>query len=126
MRRWHLLVVMAALGVSVLSSRAMAAPAGTIAAHPNPCVLEPGKVLCTTYITWETHDVTHAKVFVVNQGKKAREEREFGGSRACEGEKCRAPWIEKGNTYIFRLYDYSSGSRGKNLAAVEVTASGGK
>src|SRR5579863_6573472 len=102
MRRWHLVVLIAALGGVLVPSRAMAEPGGSITAHPNPCVPAPGKILCTSYITWETHGgVTQAKVFVVSRGKKAREEREFGATRSCEGERCRAPWIEQGTTYIF-------------------------
>ena len=125
MQRWHLLVLITALGVSVLPARAIAAPSGTIAAHPNPCVIQGGEKTCASHITWSTQDVARAMVYVVHHGKNGREEKEFGNSRACESERCRAPWIEAGKSYRFTLYDYSTGNRGRALASVEVTATGG-
>lgn len=126
MQRSHLLVLAAVLGAAVLSSHLLAATAsGTIAASPNPCVIAAGQHECTSHITWSTQGVTHARVYVTSEGKRGREEREFGNSRSCESERCRAPWIEKGTQYVFMLYDYSSGNRGRGLASVVVTATGG-
>jgi len=117
MQKWHLLALLAALGF--LAAHAWAA-SGTIAASPNPCVVPAGANTCTSYITWSTQGVKHARVYVVDSHKKGKEEQEFGTSLSCEGEKCRAPWIEKGR-YVFTLYDYSSGHRGSALATVTVT-----
>ena len=119
MQRW-LLLSFAFLGV--LQAPAFAAASGTIGASPNPCTVAAGKT-CTSYITWTTQGVTHARVYVVDSHKKGKQEQEFGTSLNCAGEKCRAPWIEAGNNYVFTLYDYSSGSRGAALSSVTVTGS---
>jgi hypothetical protein len=121
MQKWHLLALLAALGF--LEAHALAA-SGAIAASPNPCIVPPGASTCTSYITWSTQGVTHARVYLVDSHKKGREEQEFGTSLSCQGERCRAPWIAKGNRYVFTLYDYSSGHRGSALASVTVTAAG--
>jgi len=120
MQRWRLLSLLAVLGV--LQVHALAAASGTLGADPNPCSIPAGKSLCTSYITWTTQGITRARVYVVDSHKKGKEEQEFGTSLDCAGQKCRAPWIEKGRTYVFTLYDYSSGSRGAALSSVTVTA----
>jgi len=120
MQRWRLLSLLAVLGI--LHAHALAAASGTIAANPNPCTIAAGKSACTSYITWTTQGVAHARVYVVDSHKKGNQEQEFGTSLDCAGQKCRAPWIEKGNNYVFTLYDYSSGSRGTALSSVTVTA----
>ena len=108
----------------VLGMAAMLAPAwaasGRIAAHPNPCEIAPGAHDCTTYLTWTTEGVQHARVFVRGEGKAGTPEREFGNGRACE--KCSASWIAEGDRYIFTLVDFSNGRRGEVLATVTVTA----
>ncbi|MBZ5591961.1 MAG: hypothetical protein LAP39_06975 [Acidobacteriia bacterium] len=122
MQRWHLLFLLGALGV--FEAHALGA-SGTIAASPNPCVVPAGASTCTSYITWSTQGVTHARVYVVDSHKKGKEEQEFGTHLSCVGEKCRASWIEKGNNYVFTLYDYSSGNRGSALGSVTVTGQAG-
>ena len=118
MQRWRLLPLLAALGM-ILQASVLAA-SGTIAANPNPCKIAGGNS-CTSYITWTTEGVTRARVYVVDSHKRGKQEQEFGTSLQCEGQKCRAPWIKKGNEYVFTLYDYSSGSRGTALSSVTVT-----
>ncbi len=115
MQERHLLPLVAALGI--LQVHALAQVSGTIAADPNR-----GKTTCTSYITWTTQGVTSARVLVVDAHKRGEREQEFGTSLDCTGQKCRAPWIEKGNEYTFTLYDYSSGHRGAALSSVTVTA----
>jgi hypothetical protein len=120
MPRLHLLPLLAVLGI--LQTYALAEVSGTIAGNPNPCTVAKGKSVCTSYITWTTQGVTRARVYLVDAHKKGKEEQEFGTTLDCKGERCRAPWIEKGNSYVFTLYDYSSGSRGAALSTVTVTA----
>lgn len=120
MQRWRLLSLLAVVGL--LQAHALAAASGTIGADPNPCSISAGKAACTTYVTWTTQGVTRARVYVVDKHKKGKEEQEFGTSLECAGQKCHAPWIEKGRNYVFTLYDYSSGSRGAALSTVTVTA----
>ena len=79
---------------------------GTIAANPNPCVIERHQKMCTSSLTWSTQNVRHARVYVVSEGSRGREESQFSGSRSCES--CKAPWIER-RPYTFTLYDYSRG-----------------
>jgi hypothetical protein len=121
MRRWHLMFLIAAMGIVVIPGRALAA-SGEISAHPNPCRIRPGETMCTSHITWLTNDVARAKVIVVHQGARGMEHANFGDSLTCENERCRAPWIRPNTEYIFTLYDFSSGRRGPALASVTVTA----
>ena len=126
MRRSHLLILACALGAAVACCNVLAATAsGHIAATPNPCVIPAGQYVCTSHITWSTQGVTHARVYVTAETKRGKEEKEFSTSRACETERCRAPWIEKDTQYVFTLYDYSSGNRGRALSEVVVQATGG-
>ena len=99
---------------------------GTIAADPNPCRIERGRSECTSYITWSTRGVSQAKVSVTNASKRGIQEKEFGSSLACESSRCSAPWIARGKTYQFTLYDFSSGRQGQVLASVTVTATDGR
>jgi len=122
----RVLVWIAALGGSLLPVLMAAEASGKIEASPNPCVIERGEKMCASHITWSTHDVKHARVFVKNEGKQGMEEHEFGNGLSCESQKCRAPWIRERTSYTFTLYDYSSGSRGRELASVTVTAKGGE
>jgi len=94
------------------------APSGVINAEPNPCQIPPGEVFCTTYLSWSTNAV-HARVYVATEGRKPSPEKEFGSGRARERRD--ASWIAEGSRYIFTLYDFSTGSRGRALASVVVT-----
>ena len=120
MQRWHLLSLLAVL--AILQVHALAQVSGTINAEPNPCTVERGRTACTSHITWTTQGVARAKVIVMDEHRRGEREQEFGTSLECTGHKCRAPWIEKGNQYIFTLYDYSSGHRGAALSSVTVRA----
>jgi hypothetical protein len=121
MSRWGYFILIGAFGAIGLSGRAWAEASGTIAANPNPCMIAHGAVECTSHITWSTQGATHARVFVVGPHKTGTRETEFGVGLSCESQKCRAPWIKKGNSYVFTLYDYSSGTRGHALATVTVS-----
>jgi hypothetical protein len=118
-----LLFLIPILGVSILPVNAPAQePFGIIAAEPNPCRIAPGEKECTAHITWSTRNVSRVKVFVKSEGREAIEEREFGTTLACESRRCRAPWIRPETRYVFKLYDFSRGDRGRELASVTVTA----
>ena len=125
-KRWRCFILAGVLGAILLPGRAWAEASGTITANPNPCVIPAGKIMCTSHITWSTKGATHAMVFVMAPHRTGKRETEFGNSLTCESEKCRAPWIEKEKSYVFTLYDYSSGKRGRVLASVTVTGTGGK
>ena len=90
---------------------------GSISASPNPCNLGYG-ALCTSYISWSTSNSSRAKVYVTDDSS----EKLFGDATSFSNDA--APWIKPGITYVFRLYDYSGGSRGAKLAEVAVTAIG--
>ena len=119
-KRWHCFVLIGVVGAVLLPGRAWAEASGTISANPNPCVIVAPAVECTSHITWTTQGATHAMVFVVAPHRGGTRETEFGGGLKCESERCRAPWIKKGDSYVFTLYDYSSGKRGRALASVTV------
>jgi hypothetical protein len=117
--------VLASVGVKAVNAPGAAVEkraSGTINASPNPCRIQPGAAICTTYITWHAEGVEHARVYVAAEGKKTIPEKEFANGRSCEGEKCPASWIEEGDKYVFTLFDTSSGSKGRALASVTVTA----
>ena len=118
-----LLFLIPVLGVGILPVSAPAQePVGVIAAEPNPCRIEPGEKECTAHITWSTRNVSRAKVFVKEEGWEGVKENEFGTTLACESRRCRAPWIRPETRYVFKLYDFSRGDRGRELASVTVTA----
>lgn len=95
---------------------------GTIRAEPNPCRIRNGERECTTFLTWQTRGVSHAKVFVTAEGRRREVEHEFSASPNCEGDRCRAPWIAPDTRYVFELVDFTRGNRGRVLASVTVTA----
>jgi len=111
------------MGLAFPYARALAAePSGIIAAEPNPCRIERGQRECTSHITWTTQKVKHARVMVESERKEGEKTREFSGSRSCEARKCPAPWIRPETRYVFKLYDFSSGTQGRELGVVTVTA----
>ncbi len=117
-----LLFLIPMLGVSILPVNLPAQePFGIIAAEPNPCRVEPGQDACTAHITWSTQNVSRAKVFVKQENREGVKENEFGTTLACESRRCRAPWIRPDTRYVFKLYDFSRGDRGRELASVTVT-----
>jgi len=120
--RLYLPILLAAIALAAAPGPAWAAT-GTISANPNPCQIAPGAHDCTTYVTWSTQGAQHARVFVRAEGKGGTPEKEFGNGTACA--KCGAGWIEAGDRYIFTLVDFSTGTRGAELATVTVTAVNG-
>jgi len=116
-----LLCLLPLVGFLVVPNQAQAQrPFGTIAAEPNPCRILPGEDVCTAHITWNTQNVTRAKVIVRSKGRDSIKENEFGSSLACESRRCCAPWIRPHTRYTFTLYDLSRGDRGRQLASVTV------
>ncbi|SRR5579872_2698713 len=97
-------------------------PFGVINAEPNPCRIHHGEEMCEVHVTWSTQNVARAKVFVKSEGRDELREREFGASLVCEGHRCRAPWIKPETRYVFKLFDFTRGDRGRELASVTVTA----
>jgi hypothetical protein len=95
---------------------------GRINADPNPCRLQGGHD-CTAFITWETHGVERAKVFVTAEGRHRAEEKMFSESKSCEPGRCPANWIGPETRYTFQLIDFTRGDRGAVLASVTVTGS---
>ena len=115
----RLLIMTVGIGMTLLGP--VWAASGKIAASPNPCGVAPGGRECTSYITWSSQGATRVRVYLTAMGKKNVQEKEFAAANSCEGQKCPASWIEEGTNYIFTLYDYSSGNRGKVLSSVSVT-----
>ena len=126
MSRWRCFMLIGVLGAIGLPGRARAEASGSITASPNPCVIPRRASMCTSRINWSTEGATHARVFVLGPHTTGPRETEFGNSLTCQSEKCRAPWIKAKNSYVFTLYDYSSGRRGRALASVTVTATDGR
>jgi hypothetical protein len=106
--------------VNVTGQAQSSGPGGTgsIAATPNPCMAGAGGAACTSAITWTTQNVTQARVYVSVNGSETL----FATATACGGQACAAPWIQPGVSYVFTLYDYSTGSRGATLGSVGVSA----
>ncbi len=87
---------------------------GTITASPNPCIIPAGQNVCTSGIGWSTAGgVTHAVVYVDGS--------EMADATSGNASANQANWITAGHTFVFTLYDYSSGSRGAALDSVSVT-----
>jgi hypothetical protein len=93
---------------------------GSINADPNPCRVRRDEQNCTTTLSWETHGVDRAKVFVTAEGRHQETEHVFSESANCEPGKCRAPWITPGTRYIFTLVDFTRGNRGRVLGSILV------
>ncbi len=95
-------------------------PTGTISATPNPCLIPSGGLNCTSYITWNTTNVSSARVLVsANNGPESL----FKNQLSCSNQSCPSAFITPApDFYDFRLYDYSSGFKGQLLDSVRVTA----
>jgi hypothetical protein len=94
------------------------AQSGSISASPNPCTIYYTQTLCTSTISWSSSGTTQVQVWVsLNGGTQS----EFAATGSGSGYFQAAPWIQP-DTYVFYLYNYSSGSRGALLASVTVTA----
>jgi len=91
---------------------------GTLSASPNPCVIGSGQSLCTTTLTWSSQGATGIQIWVSQNGGA---ETSFAAPPPGDGHQD-ANWITAApDSYVFSLYDYSSGSRGAVLARVTVT-----
>jgi len=116
MKRLLLLVA----GACFSMAPAALAQSGTIDAEPNPCHME-GRDTCTTFVRWETQGVAAAKVFVIAEGRHTFQEKEFSASLHCERHRCAADWIRPETRYIFKLYDFTRGDRGRLLGSVTIS-----
>lgn len=111
-----LLVFLASVFIFAPSSFAQT---GSINGSLNPCTISGGGTTCTTTISWMSSGISQVQVWVSLNGATATN---FATSVAGAFNQA-APWIQAPpNSYIFTLYDYSSGSRGANLASITVTA----
>ncbi|MBI5220545.1 MAG: hypothetical protein HY978_01750 [Candidatus Liptonbacteria bacterium] len=90
---------------------------GSISASPNPCTITAGQRYCASDINWSVQNATQAQVWRTGPGVSG--EQLFGDALA---QTSPAPWISAEGEYVFRLYDYSSGSRGRQLDSVTVRA----
>lgn len=114
---------LAALLLVCLASGLMFAPSayaqsGTINASLNPCTIPGGGSNCTTAVTWNSYSTSSVQVWVsVNGGAQSNVWTTGSGMNTQN-----ATWIQgPPNSYVFYLYDYSSGSRGATLASTPVT-----
>lgn len=100
-----------------VSYTVVASTTGTITASPNPCNIVSPATSCSTSISWSTANAGAAQVWVRQNGGP---ESNFGSGLSGTQP---APWITGSPNYFdFYLYDYTSGSRGAQLATVHVTA----
>jgi Ricin-type beta-trefoil lectin domain-like len=90
----------------------------TIIANPNPCSIPSGQTECTTTITWWSQGPSAVEIFLSANGGSPQL---FASSSGGGPYSQNASWIAANNTYVFTLYDYSSGSQGANLGSVSVT-----
>jgi hypothetical protein len=108
------------LGVWLLSGSMAMAQSGSISSSPNPCTIYHGQSLCSTTVSWSSQSTSSVQVWVSMNGAA---ETNFASSGGGSGYFQIASWIQgPPNNYVFRLYDYSSGSRGAQLASVTVSA----
>ncbi|MCC6363105.1 MAG: hypothetical protein IT165_06240 [Bryobacterales bacterium] len=91
---------------------------GTLTSNPTTCQVQTVGGRCTITLTWTTQNVSAAQIWVLPAvGPDTPVATGLQGSQSI-------PWIEASpQTYTFRLWDYSSGSRGAKLAEVLVIAS---
>lgn len=76
----------------------LASGGGQVSAYPRQIPLAPGQ-LGTTTVTWATDGLATAEVWVsINGGPEALFARKRSGTAV-------APWIQRGRTYDFRLYE---------------------
>jgi hypothetical protein len=111
--RCLLRLVVLALGCTLLRGQT-----GSISADPNPCEIYLIENLCTSRLTWTSSGTTQVQVWVQGSGDEVLWATTGSGPRFKD-----ATWIQDhevvGN-YAFRLWDYSSGSRGALLGSVTV------
>lgn len=91
---------------------------GTISASPNPCSIASGQSVCTSTLTWSSQSASVVQVWLSFDGAAETNFATTGGGGPYSQA---ATWIQAGHSYSFRLYDYSTGSRGAMLASVGVS-----
>jgi len=91
------------------------APSGSISVSPNPCTVATHGGTCTVTLAWNSQNVTAARIFVTDAtGAEQQLAATTSGSQSLN-------WIQAlPQRYTFRMYNYSTGSRGNTLASVEV------
>jgi len=94
---------------------------GSISAAPNPCTIYYGQIVCSSTIFWSSQNTSVVQVWISFNGGA---ETNFASSGSGGTYSQSAPWIQQAppNTYVFRLYDYSTGSRGALLGSTNVFA----
>ena len=108
------------LGAFLTLAPAALAQSGSISGNPNPCTVYHTQTLCTSTLSWSSAGTSQVQVWVsLNGGAESN----FSTSGSGSGYFQDASWIQgMSYTYVFRLYDYSSGSRGAQLASASVSA----
>lgn len=94
------------------------AQTGSVSASPNPCVIAGGGTQCTSLISWTSSGVSAVEVWVSDQGGAEARFATYGSGTYSQN----ATWILPApHSYVFTLYDYSSGTRGATLGSKTVT-----
>ena len=106
------------LGV-LLGPPQLFAQTGSVGSAPNPCTIYYTQSLCTSTVSWSSQGTTSVQVWVSVDGGSETLFASSGGGGTFPQD---ASWIQAIHSYVFRLYDYSSGSRGALLASRTVTA----
>jgi hypothetical protein len=102
----------------VLISQSLFGATGAISGSPNPCSIPSGQINCTSTITWSSQSTTQVQVWISHNGLP---ETNYATSGTGGPFSQAATWIQAGHSYVFSLYDYSTGSRGSKLSSVSVT-----
>ena len=118
MTRATSLLTLCVLG-ALLGTPPLFAQTGSVDSAPNPCIIYFTQSLCTSTVSWSSQGTTSVQVWVsVNGGSESL----FASSGSGGTFSQDAGWLQAINTYLFKIYDYSSGSRGTLLASRTVTA----
>jgi hypothetical protein len=113
-----LVTLTCAFVLGVTHTNGVSAATGSISGSPNPCGIPQGQSTCSSTITWSSQGASVVQVRLSMDGAPTTN---FATSGAGGPYSQGAPWIQAGHTYVFYLYDYSSGSQGAQLALVQVT-----
>ena len=107
--------------LAIGSDSTVVGPWGSITADPNPCTITAGSSTCSTTLQWTAHNTTRMQIWV----DESTTERLISDSSGSSGS-IPIPWIAAPlRSYIFKLYDFSSGTRGALLDSVSVSATVG-
>jgi len=91
---------------------------GSVSASLNPCVIAGGGSTCTSRISWTSSGVSAVQVWVADEGGTEVLFAVYGSGAYFQD----ATWILPApHSYVFTLYDYSSGTRGATLGSKTVT-----